>query len=165
MSLRLILMRHAKSSWGDPTQDDHQRPLNGRGRRSAEAIGNWLRAENIMPDQMLVSSAARTKETSERLDMEAEKTVLDALYLASPGIMLEILKRASGQCVLMLGHNPGTAWLARDLVAKPPQHPRFADYPTCATLVVDFDIAQWDDLKPGTGTVVDFVTPRELDGT
>ena len=165
MSLRLILMRHAKSSWGDPTLDDHQRVLNGRGRRSAEAVGGWLKRESIIPDQMLVSSAARTKETSEHLNMEAKTAILDALYLASPGVMLDILKQASGHCVLMLGHNPGTAWLARDLVAKPPQHHRFNDYPTCATLVVDFDIEEWRDLKPGTGTVVDFVTPRELDGT
>lgn len=164
MSLRLILMRHAKSSWGDPTLDDHQRVLNGRGRRSAEAIGSWLRGENVIPDQILVSSAARTKETCKRLDSEAETVVLDALYLASPGGMLEILKRASGATVLMLGHNPGTAWLARDLVARAPEHPRFSNYPTCATLVVDFGIDDWKDLKPGTGKVIRFITPRELIG-
>ncbi len=164
MTRRLILMRHAKSSWGDPAQDDHQRPLNGRGRRSAEVLGDWLRHENIQPDQMLVSSAQRTQETCELLMLEAEKAVLDALYLASPRAMLEVLKRASGQCVLMLGHNPGTAWLARDLVENPPEHPRFSDYPTCATLVADFEIENWREVKPGSGTAVKFITPRELIG-
>jgi phosphohistidine phosphatase len=113
---------------------------------------------------MLVSSAQRTKETCERLMLEAEIAILDALYLASPGTMLGVLKRASGQCVLMLGHNPGTAWLARDLVARAPEHPRFSDYPTCATLIVDFAIENWGELKPGSGTVIKFITPRELIG-
>ena len=39
---RLILTRHAKSAWDDPTLDDHDRPLNDRGRRSARALGDWL---------------------------------------------------------------------------------------------------------------------------
>ena len=164
MTRRLILMRHAKSSWGDPAQDDHERPLNGRGRRSAEALGAWFRAENIQPDQILVSSAQRTIETCERLNLTLEKTVLDRLYHASPGAMRQVLKQATGQCVLMLGHNPGIAWLARDLVAIAPDHPRFGDYPTGATLVVDFAIENWQDLKPGSGTVISFITPRELIG-
>ena len=164
MTRRLILMRHAKSSWGDPAQDDHERPLNGRGRRSAEALGAWLKAENILPDQILVSSAERTVETCERLNLEHEKTVLDALYHASPEVMMRVLKLATGQCVLMLGHNPGIAWLARDLVARAPDHPRFSDYPTGATLVVDFAIESWGELKPGSGKAAKFITPRELIG-
>jgi len=164
MSLRLILMRHAKSSWGDPAQDDHQRPLNGRGRRSAEALGTWLKANNITPDQILVSSAQRTQETLEGLKLEAVKNISDALYHASPAAMMQVLKQATGQTVLMLAHNPGIAWLARDLVVRPPEHPRFGDYPTGATLVADFEIDQWRDLKPGTGRVINFVTRRELIG-
>ena len=57
---RLVLMRHAKSSWGDPGLDDHDRPLNKRGKRSAEALGDWLRAQTIVVDEALVSSSART---------------------------------------------------------------------------------------------------------
>jgi len=161
---RLILMRHAKSSWGDPMQEDHQRPLNGRGRRSAEALAEWLNANNIQPDQILVSSAHRTIETSERLNLDGEKTISDALYHANPGEMMQVLKQATGQTVLMLGHNPGIAWFAREMVISPPAHPRFSDYPTGATLIVDFEIDQWRDIRPGSGRVFDFVTPRELIG-
>jgi phosphohistidine phosphatase len=162
MSLRLVLMRHAKSGWDDPLLEDHARVLNGRGRRSAEALGVWLRANNIKPDQMLISSSQRTRETCERLKLEAETTVLEELYLASPAVMLGVLKRATGQCVLLLAHNPGIAMLAHALVAAPPEHPRFGDYPTGATLIVDFEIENWRDLKPGTGRVADFITPREI---
>ena len=63
MTLQLILMRHAKSSWDDPAAADFDRPLNGRGRRSAKALGHWLRQRGWLPDRVLCSSARRTRET------------------------------------------------------------------------------------------------------
>ena len=54
---RLILTRHAKSSWDDPGMDDHDRPLNSRGLRDAPAMGQWLRDKGHLPDQ--VHDAAR----------------------------------------------------------------------------------------------------------
>lgn len=159
---RLVLMRHAKSSWDDPRMEDHDRPLSGRGKRSAKALGNWLRAENIFVDQALVSSSTRTRETFRRLNIECDRIFLDRLYHAGSADMMSVLKGATGQTVLMLGHNPGIAWFARDIVAKAPDHPRFDDYPTCATLVATFDIDAWSGLSPRQGQVDAFVIPREL---
>lgn len=164
MTKRLILMRHAKSGWDDPTLDDHDRPLNGRGRVSAGALGDWLRTKGILPDQALVSSAARTRETFARLGLACDAGFDRALYLAPPMAMMTALKAATGTTVLMIGHNPGIAELAHDLMAKLPDHTRFHDYPTCATLVADFEIDDWAALSAGTGTLVEFVIPRELTG-
>ena len=161
---KLILMRHAKSSWDDPTQDDHARPLNGRGRNSARALGDWLKARGHVPDQVLSSDSARTRETFARLGIICDAAFLPALYHAQPETMHAVLKGASAKSVLMLGHNPGIAWFARDLVTGPPIHPRFDDYPTCATLVAEFAIDDWAALKPGIGQVRDFVIPREITG-
>jgi len=161
---KLILMRHGKSSWDDPTQDDHARPLNERGRSSAEALGGWLRARSYVPDQVLSSDSARTRETFARLGLVSDALFLPGLYLAEPGQMHSALTRATGQTVLMLGHNPGIAWFARDLVSAPPAHPRFDDYPTCATLVAEFAIDDWAALQAGTGQMLDFVIPREITG-
>ena len=61
MALSLILVRHAKSSWDTPALSDHDRPLNKRGRASARAIGDWLRKENLLPDQILTSTAQRRR--------------------------------------------------------------------------------------------------------
>ena len=123
---RLVLMRHAKSSWGHPGLDDHDRPLNKRGKDSADALGNWLRSQTIVVDEALVSSSARTVETMQRLRIDCDRQVLDQLYHADPGDMLKVLKtRATGQTVLMLSHNPGIAWFARDLMQAQPDHPRF----------------------------------------
>lgn len=159
---RLVLMRHAKSSWGDPTLDDHDRPLNKRGKNSARALGDWLRAQTIVVDQALVSSATRTVETLQRLKVECDRQILERLYHADPDDMLKTLKGATGQTVLMLGHNPGLSWFAKDLMQTPPPHPRFVDYPTGATLVARFDIDDWSDLAKGTGQIETFVVPRDL---
>jgi phosphohistidine phosphatase len=161
--LRLILMRHAKSSWDDPLLDDHDRVINARGRRSAQAMGDWLRQHDYVPDRILSSSAERTVETAAGLGLDTVPALfLPSLYLAGPDQMLAQLRRAEGRCVLMLGHNPGIGWLAEMLVQSPPRHTRFRDYPTCATLVVDFDAAEWGAVQPGTGHVVAFVTPGDL---
>ena len=132
--------------------------------RSAAALGSWLKENGYLPDQILSSSSQRTRETCDGLKLDADTAFLDALYHAGPGQMLSVLKGATGQCVLMLGHNPGIALFAHDLVQEAPAHPRFGDYPTCATLVVDFPVEDWTELQPGTGRVVTFIIPRELTG-
>ncbi|SMX39126.1 SixA phosphatase family protein [Maliponia aquimaris] len=158
---QLILTRHAKSDWGGGLPD-HDRPLNARGRNAAAAIGDWLRAKEYLPDAVLCSSAARTRETLTRMQIEAPTRYDEALYHAAPQTMLTVLKGAEGDSVLMLGHNPGIGQLAGDLVSTPPDHPRFDAYPTAATLVVRFDIDDWSDLALHSGQVVDFIVPRDL---
>lgn len=155
-------MRHAKSDWGDPRLPDSARPLNARGRRAATALGTWLRAQNLHPDQILCSSSVRTQETCTSLKLDTAPELLDTLYLAEASQMLTVLRRATGTLVLMLGHNPGIAEFASLLLSAPPDHDRFDDYPTGATLLARFDIADWSALQPGTGTVLHFLTPHDL---
>ena len=159
---RLILMRHAKSSWKNAGLSDHDRPLNGRGRRSATALGEWMKANKFIPDQILSSTSERTRETWKRLGLVGEPAFETRLYHAEPGRILSTLQEAEGTVVLMLGHNPGIGDLAQDIVAEAPGHSRFADYPTGATLVVDFDIDNWSMLHPRTGRPCAFVVPRDL---
>ncbi|MEM9578851.1 MAG: histidine phosphatase family protein [Pseudomonadota bacterium] len=165
--LRLILMRHAKSDWSHAGLSDHDRPLNARGRASAMALGDWLRENHYLPDEVLCSSAQRTGETLSGLDLGPETTTefTKALYLAEPRVMLETLSTATRRCVLMIGHNPGICEMANGLVDEPPSHPRFADYPTGATLVCDFSAPRWSEVNWHTGQVVDFTIPRELTAT
>ncbi|MDQ7071732.1 MAG: histidine phosphatase family protein [Rhodobacterales bacterium] len=162
MTKRLILMRHAKSAWDDPRLPDVERVLNARGQQSANAMGAWLKAQKYVPDQIMCSSAARTMETSDRLMFDARIEPIDALYLAPEGLMEQVLMSAFGDCVLIIGHNPGITEFAASLVISPPEHTRFYDYPTCATLIVDFDIEDWAEIIDGTGKVVDFITPGEI---
>lgn len=164
MSRRLILMRHAKSSWDDPAQPDHARPLNARGRRSAAALGTWLRGKGHLPDTVLCSDAARTRETCARLGLGVRPVkYLPALYHASTGVILDQLRQGgAGGTVLLVGHNPGCADFASRILAAPPDHERFHDFPTGATLVLDLPCASWEEAAFHTGRAVDFITPREL---
>ena len=161
---RLILTRHAKSAWDDPLIKDHDRPLNARGVRAALVLGEWLTSRGYEPDEVLCSSALRTRETWERvmaapLEVRPKLQFLDALYHASPDMMLKVLREARGECVMMVGHNPGIAELAAMLASRAPSDPDFHRYPTAATLVVDFQIAGWSEAAPGRGSVLDFFVP------
>ncbi|WP_425045056.1 SixA phosphatase family protein [Primorskyibacter sp. S87] len=163
MTLILILTRHAKSSWDTPGLPDHDRPLNKRGRNSATAIGIWLRENGWTPDELLSSSSARTRETWDRMGFSATDTTFTrALYHASSTAMLDVLYGASGKTVMMLGHNPGITGFAADLVETAPNHPRFFDYPTCATTVMEFPCESWQDVQPHSGKVLGFTVPRDL---
>jgi phosphohistidine phosphatase len=166
MTLRLILTRHAKSSWDDPVMDDHDRPLNTRGRLSASAVGSWLASRGYVPDQIICSTSARTRETCEllveKLEAHGDIKLDHALYHATPEQILDVLRGATGQTVMMVGHNPGFAYAAAAFAAVPPVHPRFGVYPTAATTVYDFDVSSWDQVIWGSGQVLDFVVPRDL---
>lgn len=161
---RLILMRHAKSDWSGKALSDFDRELNKRGRESATALGNWLRSESIRPDEVLCSSAARTQETFHRLNLEGTAQTLFTrdLYLASEDQMLANVAKAKGNCVLLVGHNPGIGALAETIVKMPPSHPQFRTYPTGATLVADFEIADWAQVVGAKAIARHFVVPREL---
>lgn len=166
MTKRLILMRHGKSSWKQNDVSDHDRELNGRGRRSADAIGGWMAERGYLPDEVLCSSSERTRETwaraAERMEGAPKATVLPALYLATPQTLFDVLAGAQGECVAMLAHNPGIAAFAGMLMAELPTHSGFERFPTLATLVADFDIDRWSALELETGRPVDFIVPREL---
>jgi len=163
MTRTLILTRHAKSSWDNPLLSDHDRPLNKRGRKSAAAIGKWLRENGWLPDEVLSSTSTRTRETWDRMALQAEKLCFHrALYHADPEDMMTELSGAKGATVLMLGHNPGIAAFASHIVRHAPDHLRFLDYPTCATTVIRFDIGSWTDIRWHSGKVLGFITPREL---
>lgn len=167
MTLRLILTRHAKSSWDSPVKGDHARPLNDRGRQSAKAIGRWLKDNRHEPTQVLSSDAARTRETwaliATSLEGAPNPVWMNDLYHAPAQTMLDVLRTAGdAPVILVLGHNPGIAGFAEMLVRQPPRHDRFRDYPTAATAVIDFDVNDWRDVDWGTGTIVDFIVPRDL---
>ncbi len=163
MTHTLILTRHAKSSWDDPNLSDHERPLNKRGRASAPAIGSWLKKNGWVPDELLSSNSVRTRETWDHMGLNAENAYYAYdLYLAGPDAMLAELKTATGRTVMMLGHNPGIAQFAAQLVETAPEHARFHDYPTCATTVIQFEIDKWSGIQKHSGKVLGFAIPREL---
>ncbi|MCA8867949.1 MAG: histidine phosphatase family protein [Rhodobacteraceae bacterium] len=164
---RLILVRHAKSSWAKPTLADKMRPLNERGQTAAKRVGVWLAENGYQPDQVLSSTAERCRETWNGLAQSLEKVsniqFSEFLYLATSQDMLSVLQTATGETVMMLGHMPGLGEFARNLRRDPPpNHPSFQEYPTAAVTVLDFLIDEWEQAEFGNARFVEYITPRDL---
>ena len=156
----VALLRHAKSDWGNEGLADHERPLNGRGRRSAEQVAATLVGQAIKPDLVLVSSAQRTRETVAAFEHALPQGVgiryEDELYGASAGSLLDRLQLLPNDVhsVLVVGHNPGIEELVRAL-ARPVVAERLADGMRTATLVVlDVPAGTWAEVAPETADLV-----------
>jgi phosphohistidine phosphatase SixA len=152
---QLLLLRHAKSSWDDPSLPDHARPLNARGRRAAQAMAAAMRDLGLSPDVVLVSSARRTLQTLEAVSPFADSPLvepMDDLYLAPWPRLLDTLRRVpeTARSVMLIGHNPGLHDLALALIGGAgmaggrPHARRIAEgFPTCA-------LAEFASHRPGT---------------
>lgn len=168
---KVILLRHAKSSWDDPELPDHDRPLNERGRKAGKVIGTWLKERKHRPDAVLCSSAERARQTLKRLGKTLgplpEPSVERGLYHAAPARLRDRLRKLDEACgtVLLIGHQPGLGSLSRKLSngdVRPRCSRAFEHFPTAAAAVLEFDIDRWDELAYGGGRFVDFAVPREL---
>lgn len=167
----LFLLRHAKSSWGDPELADHDRPLNGRGRRACEAVGAWLSRQPHTPTHLLCSTARRARDTAARVAAQLEpKPSLELagdLYLASALEMLVRVQALPDACerAMLVAHEPGIRDLALCLVGGGDATGRArlrAKFPTGAVAVIGFPARSWQEVRPDLGRLHEFVTPREL---
>jgi len=157
----LLVLRHAKSSWNEPALDDHERPLNKRGRRDAPRMGELLREHGLIPDVVISSDAVRARLTAEAVAGAAGYAgaiVLDPrLYLAGPADILSLLQRVRGKAetVMIVGHNPGLEELVEQLTGER------QDLPTATLAQIGLPIDQWRDLKLSTrGRLVDLWRPE-----
>src|SRR5262245_36964441 len=120
----LLVLRHAKSSWKDSALDDHERPLNTRGRRDAPRVGKLVREHGLMPDIVLSSDAVRARLTAEAVAEAAryagEIMLEPHLYLACAADILSLLPTVSenAQIVMIVGHNPGLEELVEQLTGE-----------------------------------------------
>lgn len=164
MTLTLLLIRHAKSDWGDASLPDHERPLNARGRRDAPRMGRWIAEMGFAPQEVLCSDALRTRETLDLMlpEWPAPPQVAHrpALYHATPEGILAVLGDAASHRVALVGHNPGIGALAGLLAARAPDHQRWDDYPTAAVAALAFESDSW--AAPGRGEVLAFAVPEDL---
>lgn len=146
---RLMLLRHAKSSWSDDGLADFERPLSGRGERDAPRIGARLRDADLRPGLIVASPARRARHTAQlvarALDYPEDSVRLDpALYLATPEEILAVIAAQPDtvQRLLIVGHNPGMTELANQLLPTL----GLANLPTTGVVVVDCDTDRWTDV-------------------
>ncbi|HMJ07381.1 MAG TPA: histidine phosphatase family protein [Pyrinomonadaceae bacterium] len=158
---RLYLLRHAKSSWSEPELADFERPLNQRGLNAAPFIGKLIAARQMVPDLTVSSPACRAAETA-RLVHEAssapgEIEFVDRIYEASPQTLLQVTAGLNDKAgsAMIVGHNPGMEGFLRLLTG------RSEAMPTAALAIIDLAVRNWSDIKPGCGTLIEVVRPKE----
>ena len=165
----LIVVRHAKSDWGDASLDDHDRPLNGRERtapKMARLLAAKLQEEGAAVDVMVASTALRAKTTARHFAQalgfsEAELEHSHDGYLASAGQWLRIVAGVDEGCrrVVIFGHNPGFHFLVNELV---PREDWIDRMPTCAVARIAIDSDTWGAIGPGDGRLIECLIPRQV---
>lgn len=156
-------MRHAKSSWKDADLTDFDRPLNSRGEADAPRMGALIKAEGLVPDQIVSSSAVRAYSTAELVaaacDYEGEIHQTQALYHAPPGIYYEILANLNNSVdiAMVVGHNPGIEAFLSKLILT------WTSMTTANIGHVEIEISNWDQFREGVkGRLIHFWQPRAL---
>jgi len=170
---KLLLMRHGKSDWNRPGEEDFERPLAPRGQRAAARIAEWIEEHGLHPDAALISTARRTQETwhhaAQTFGAVAAAENQAALYLASPGDILDQLAGVadSHATVLVIGHNPGLESLSHLLAGPGTERVAMADlrrgFPTAALAVFELAGDSWAKLNSDGARLVEFVRPRDLE--
>jgi len=146
----LLLLRHAKSSWKQPELNDHDRPLNKRGKKEAPKVGMYLKENDLIPDLILSSTARRAHDTAqvvaEECGFKGDVELYQDLYLSDPACYLDILQRLPDKAnrVLVVGHNPEMDELLT-LLTDATQH-----MTTAALAQIDLPISSWQELNEAT---------------
>lgn len=159
---RLLLLRHAKSSWNDPNLADFDRPLNSRGLVAAPFIGELIVRQDLLPDEIVSSPAKRAMQTAllvkESAGLDADLRFDERIYEASPKSLLQIASelKDKAKCVMLVGHNPGMEGFIGFLTGK------VEPMPTAALAVIDLQIESWKKIKGGSGSVKTVIRPKEV---
>ena len=153
MVRRLVIMRHAKSSWKNQNLDAHERPLNNRGRRDAPIVADAIFERGWIPDIILVSSSMRTIQTLEGMSHRMGKTpfqVRPGIYHATVSDLMEELEDVlDSGTTMIIGHNPGSEILVNHLSGE------WHTMPTATAVLLLHSGSSW--------TVEDVIRPKETE--
>jgi phosphohistidine phosphatase len=165
---RLILLRHAKSSWSEDGLPDSERPLSGRGERDAPRMGARLHERGIRPDLVLSSPALRARSTAtlvaQAIDYPADAIHLEpSLYLAAPKEILAVVAQQADRvdCLLVVGHNPGLTELTNLLLPEL----ELTNLPTAGTVVLDCATESWAEVRTAPRQLVHYDYPKSASAT
>lgn len=170
---RLYVLRHAKSSWDNPAQDDHDRPLAPRGERAVAALAAHIAASDIRPELVLCSSARRTRETLEGVGVEGERRIDRRFFELTCGDLIDELRGVPSEIrsVMVVGHNPTMQMVVLKLTGGTGSHlsgevaQNLVDierkFPTGALATLSFD-CEWAQIASGAAQLAAYVRPKAL---
>ncbi len=158
----LLVVRHAKSSWDVPSQDDRERPLNNRGKKNAPEMAKRLRKKGVKIDLLVSSPALRAFDTArifaKELDMKKKNIVQEEkLYGAGTDNFYEVIAGLPDKqdSIALFGHNPGITEFVNSLSSV-----RIDNMPTCAVFAVTADTKTWANFKESLKSFLFFDYPK-----
>ena len=162
MAKTLLLIRHAKSDWGNLMLSDFERPLNHRGEINAPEMAKRLVKRELFPQQLISSPALRAITTAKyfakELHINVEVIIQEKdIYNALTDTLLEVVNNLdeSSNFTALFGHNPGITELINYLSNQEISH-----LPTCGMALIKFPFDQWKMVSSGTGELVFFDFPK-----
>lgn len=161
---RLYMIRHAKSSWNNPSVSDFERVLNDRGERDAPMMGNVMKKLDIIPDVIISSTAKRAAQTAKKIataigyDIKNIKWI-EKLYHCSPQVFEEVIYELDENVstVFIVAHNPGIT----DFVNQLSQSFRLDNMPTCGIIGAEFALSNWNEFSSVEKQVLLFEYPKK----
>ncbi|HMJ46424.1 MAG TPA: histidine phosphatase family protein [Ferruginibacter sp.] len=160
---RLVLIRHAKSSWGGVGLADFDRPLNERGKRDAPEMAQRLFSKKIKIDAFISSPAKRAKSTCKAFCKvfkvpEDEIIFIDELYHANTDVFNKVIRSLNNKYgnIALFSHNPGITDFANSLC----EGIRTDNMPTCAVFAVESDITEWNEFENAGKKFLFFEYPK-----
>ncbi len=160
----LLIMRHAKSDWGNSTLPDFDRPLNNRGKTSAPAMGNELLKRKKIPDLIISSPAKRAKTTAEMVSivfgLDNPIQFENEFYFGHIAEIIRIVKKTGNSYdrIMVVGHNPTLEDLIDELIIDDNGY----SMPTAAIASILFDVDRWEEIDKKTGILEWLIIPKEL---
>lgn len=144
----LYLMRHAKSSWGEPGLDDFDRPLLEKGKKRTKIIIDFLLNKGVTLDMILSSPAVRAIDTA-RIIAHGLKVPVEnisevkKIYTADTGQLEDLFfdLPKSVDNLLLIGHNPTMTSFANTFLEQ-----KIDFMPTSAVVGLEFGINDWSEI-------------------
>lgn len=166
--LTLYVMRHAKSSWDDPSLNDFQRPLNKRGRHNAKLMKKIMKKKGMFFDFAYVSGAERTQKTFKYIkDLNLKKKkIKKEHYLASPKDLLTSIQSTKDKykSILILNHEPTVKNLTFQLCSDLTDSSKILleKFSTAAIATIVFKKVSWSRVEFGDGILDGFIKPKDF---
>jgi phosphohistidine phosphatase len=160
---KLLILRHAKAELGLGV-DDHARELTIKGRAYCEALAERLKMEGYVPDRVLCSTSARTRQTADiiinKLDLEPNQvSYFPEIYNANVTDLVSVFERNQEHAlsIMLIGHNPSLESLVEFLAQNTPYD--FILKPS--SIAVMTTEQPWDELHRHSAQLVDLIHAKQ----
>ena len=160
----ILLIRHAKSDWGDPSLSDFERPLNERGKNDAPMMASRLLSKKVAIDVFITSPAKRARKTAcvfaKAYDRSKESVLFrDELYAATEDVFYDVIEGADNTFnnIAIFSHNPGITDFANQLTDV-----RIDNIPTCGVFAITAECEDWKAFRTSSRHFLFFDYPKSI---